>query len=331
MTVKKRAVVVFNLGGPDEPEAIQPFLFNLFSDPAIISIPNPLRWAIAKIISSRRAPVAKEIYAKIGGRSPIVPETERQAEALRVNLDAKDYAWQHKVFISMRYWHPMANETAQNVAAFEPDEIVLLPLYPQYSITTTATGFDAWDKAAEKNQLSIPTRRITSYPDEPGWVQAQVNLISAALDKVLENDNNQDLRILFSAHGLPKKTVAKGDPYPEHVKIGVRAVMALLGDERADWQICYQSRVGPLEWIGPSLDEALEKAVVDNVGVLIVPIAFVSEHSETLVELDMEYRQIAADLGIKTYHRVPVVGIESSFINGLTDLVLSAAAEEKGH
>jgi len=329
MAAKKRAVVIFNLGGPDSPEAIQPFLFNLFNDPAIISVPNPLRWLIAKVISSRRAPVAKEIYAKIGGRSPIVPETEHQAEALRLRLDAETEGWEHHVFISMRYWHPMADETAQKVQAFAPDEIVLLPLYPQYSTTTTATGFDAWDKTVEKYQLTVPTRRITSYPDEPGWVQAQVNLINTALDATLKDDKQQDLRILFSAHGLPKKTVAKGDPYPDQIEVGVKAVMDSLGSARADWQICYQSRVGPLEWIGPSLDNALKKAAGDGVGVLVVPIAFVSEHSETLVELDIEYRQIAAELGIKTYCRVPVVGVEKSFIDGLARLVLSDSDEEK--
>jgi len=322
---KKRAIIIFNLGGPNDEAAIQPFLFNLFNDRAIINLPNPLRWLIARQISSKRTPVAKEIYGHIGGGSPILAETQKQADSLRESLDEHSDGWVHQIFISMRYWHPMADEAAANVKNFEPDEIVLLPLYPQFSITTTATGFDAWDVSAKKIGLDVPTRRICCYPDEPGWVAAQASLISATIEQAEKSE--QPLRLLFSAHGLPERTVARGDPYPDQIEMGVRAIVEALSSDEADWCICYQSRVGPLQWIGPSLDEELDKAVRDGVGVIIVPLAFVSEHSETLVELDMDYRDIAINKGIKAYHRVPVVGTHPLFIGGLCDLVLKDRGE----
>ena len=219
----------------------------------------------------------------------------------------------------MRYWHPFVQEAAEDVAAWQPDDIFLLPLYPQFSTTTTETGFDAWDKEAARLGLDQPSRRVVSYEDNPGWVAAQVDLLQAALAGAGDN-----IRILFSAHGLPKRTVDRGDPYPDQVETGARAIMAAMGNDAPDWQICYQSRVGPLEWIGPSLDDALQQAAADGVGVVVVPISFVSEHSETLVELDMEYRDIAAELGVSPYVRVPAVGVHPSFIGGLVDLVREA-------
>ncbi len=316
---KRRAVVIFNLGGPDQTSAIQPFLFNLFYDRAIIDYPNPVRWIVAKIISGRRAPIARQIYDRIGGGSPIVHETQKQATALQDLLNRQSDEWDHHVVISMRYWHPFAAQAAEAVAEYGPDEIVLLPLFPQYSVTTTKTGFAAWHDAADSIGLSVPTRHIDSYPAQAGWVQAQCELIRPALQ-----DAAGPLRVLFSAHGLPKKTVRAGDPYPDQVALSAQAIADSLLLPKDEWVICYQSRVGPLEWIGPSLNDELNRASNDGVGVVIVPISFVSEHSETLVELDMDYQLIADKLGITTYRRVPVVGTSSPFIEGLAEMVMTS-------
>ena len=324
MAVQKRAVVVFNLGGPDNTEAIQPFLFNLFSDKAIISVPNPLRWLIAKIISSRRVAEATEIYDQLGGGSPILPETQAQADALAAKLNEVDPSAKHKVFIGMRYWHPFVEEAVAAVKDWSPDEIVLLPLYPQFSTTTTGTSFTGWDREAKRVGLNAPTRRICCYPTDMGWVNAQADLIRERLEQARTDHPDLAMRVLFSAHGLPKRTVERGAPYPPHVEAGAQAIVDALGGDDLDWRICYQSRVGPLEWIGPQIDEEVEAAARDGVGIILVPIAFVSEHSETLVELDIQYADMARSLGNKPYLRVPTVRTHPTFIAGLADMVLNA-------
>jgi len=313
--MSRTAVVLFNLGGPDGPDAVKPFLFNLFNDPAIIGLPNPFRWLLAKVISSRRAPVAREIYDHIGGKSPLLDLTQAQAEALEGALaDAGEV----KVFVCMRYWHPMSAETARAVKDFAPDKVVLLPLYPQYSTTTSASSLKDWRQAAVKVGLNAPAHAVCCYPTEPGWITAQAKLIKDALD------GSPGARVLFSAHGLPKKVVDAGDPYQWQVEQTAKAVVDKLAQEGTaveDWQVCYQSRVGPLEWIGPSTEAELERAGEDGIPVIVVPIAFVSEHSETLVELDIEYRDEAETLGVPGYTRVPAVGTEPAFIQGLAALV----------
>lgn len=308
----KTAVVLFNLGGPDSPDAVEPFLFNLFNDKAIISAPQPIRWILAKTISRKRAPVAKEIYAHLGGKSPLLELTTDQAQALEKNL-GDDF----KVFIAMRYWHPMSHETAQKVKDYNPDNIVLLPLYPQYSTTTTGSSVDDWFRAAKKIGLVQSTRTLCCYPVNYGFVDAVADLIETTLKK----ETGADPRILFSAHGLPKKIIAAGDPYQYQVEQTAKAVMDKLSHLKNDWAVCYQSRVGPLEWIGPSLDDEMKRAAKDGVGVCIIPIAFVSEHSETLVELDIEYREQADKLGVRPYLRVPAVATHQAFIEGLSGLV----------
>jgi len=320
------AVVLFNLGGPDSPEAVKPFLFNLFSDEAIISAPQPFRWMIAKLISSRRAPVAREIYAHIGGKSPIVPETERQAEALeRVLGDLGENGGEVKCFIAMRYWHPFAGETAAKVAAFNPDKIVLLPLYPQYSTATTASSLKDWTKAWSRqvglgptSLKSLETKEICCYPEAKGWIEAQTALIKQGMSQAGGPEN---VRVLFSAHGLPKKIVDAGDPYQRQVERTCAAVVKDLQIQGLDWVTCYQSRVGPLEWIGPSTDVEIERAGRDGKKIVLVPIAFVSEHSETLVELDIEYGALAKKSGVETYIRVPAVGTHPAFMRELGDQV----------
>ncbi len=330
----KLAVVLFNLGGPDRPEAIAPFLFNLFNDPAVISVPQPLRWLLAKTISRRRVPVAKEIYAKIGDKSPLLELTQVQARELEQRLTGEEEA---RVFVAMRYWHPMSDETATEVSAFAPDEIVLLPLYPQYSTATTASSLKDWYRAAAKAGIAAPTRAICCYPAESGLIKGYAKLIRAHLDG---NPPEGPARILFSAHGLPVKTIRRGDPYQWQVERTAQGIAHELGlkgrpaegptTNDLDWTVCYQSRVGPLEWIGPSLDDELKRAAGDRVAVVVVPIAFVSEHSETLVELDMEYRHMAETLGVPAYGRVPALGATGEFIDGLALLVRRARQSNAG-
>ena len=318
----KTAVVLFNLGGPDGPHAVQPFLFNLFSDPAIIAAPGPLRWLLAKLISRRRTPVAKEIYAKMGGGSPILAQTRAQAMALQQNLAAAGS--EVRVFVAMRYWHPFAREVAADVKAWRPDRIVLLPLYPQYSTTTSGSSLAEWRKVAMEMELSAPTSAVCCYPDQTGWIDAQVKLVERAIEQSLQAHATPP-RILFSAHGLPKKIVAGGDPYQWQVERTVAAVVAKLSGRQRDHAISYQSRVGPLEWIGPSTEAEITRAGQDAAPLVVVPIAFVSEHSETLVELDIEYREKAHEAGVPNFIRSPAVQSAPDFIAGLAQLVLDAA------
>lgn len=323
MAMSRLAVVLFNLGGPDGPSAVEPFLFNLFNDPAIIGLPWPLRPLLAKLISRRRAPTARLIYERLGGGSPLLPLTQQQATALEARLTAEDSITHIRTFIAMRYWHPMTDRTALAVKEFRPDEIVLLPLYPQFSTTTTASSLQEWHRAARQAELSeIPTHAICCYPTQGALVRAQATLIAPALEAAGRHGSP---RVLFSAHGLPKKVIARGDPYAWQVEKTAGAVVAALaGSADLDWTVCYQSRVGPLEWIGPSTESELRRAATDRVPVVVVPIAFVSEHSETLVELDIEYRELAEKLGVPAYIRVPALGIADGFIEALADLVTQA-------
>jgi ferrochelatase len=310
------AVVLFNLGGPDGPDAVRPFLFNLFNDRAIIGLPQPLRWLVAKIISTRRAPVATRIYAHLGGGSPLLPNTEAQARALERALGGETRA-----FIAMRYWRPFARETAAAVKAYAPDRIVLLPLYPQFSTTTTGSSLDDWRRAADAEGLAAPISALCCYPAQHGFIEALAALIRPALAAARVHGTP---RLLLTAHGLPKKIVAAGDPYRIQVEATAAALVAALGDDGLDWTVCYQSRVGPLEWIGPATDAEIERAGRDRVPVVIAPIAFVSEHSETLVELDIEYRHLAERAGVPDYRRVPTVDAAPAFIAGLAALVRHA-------
>ncbi len=315
----KTAVVLYNLGGPDGPDAIRPFLFNLFNDPAIMRQPAPVRWLLAKLISTRRAPIAKAIYAEIGGGSPILPETEKQAEALQARL-GDDY----RVFIAMRYWHPFAEECARDIAAWGPEKIVLLPLYPQFSTTTTGSFLSIWSGVAKQAGLDVPTSSICCYPDETGFIDAVARSTALAIEQA---SGAGDVRVLFSAHGIPKKFVAAGDPYQAHVEKTVGAIVKKLASPDLDYLICYQSRVGPIEWLKPYTDQAIEEAARDGKAIVVVPVAFVSEHSETLVELDIEYGKLAKEHSARAYVRVPTVGASDDYIGGLVRLISEADAK----
>ncbi|MBI3453037.1 MAG: ferrochelatase [Rhodospirillales bacterium] len=318
--MKRVAVVLFNLGGPDRPAAIQPFLFNLFNDPAIIGAPQPIRYLLAKLISARRAPVAAAIYAQIGGGSPLLANTRAQATALQRALADLGEA---RAFTAMRYWHPMSDEVAAEVKAFGPDEIILLPLYPQFSTTTTGSSSRAWSVAARRAGLGVPTRIVCCYPTEPGFIAALAALVRQGYDAAQAHGAP---RVLFSAHGLPKKVVRAGDPYQSQVEASAAAVAAAATIPGLDWRVCYQSRVGPLEWIGPDTEAEIERAGRDGVPVIVAPISFVNEHSETLVELDIEYRAHAARHNVPYYVRVPTVSVETAFIGGLARLVRDSLA-----
>ena len=319
----KLAVVLFNLGGPDSPEAVEPFLRNLFSDSAIIGLPAIFRLPLARLIARKRAPIAGKIYGHMGGRSPIFEETRAQANALEQAL-SKDGV-QAKAFVAMRYWHPFSDGAARAVKAFAPDKMVLLPLYPQYSTTTTGSSLKDWVRSAKKAKLDAPTSRACCYPWEPGFVAA-----AAAKVRETAKDLKPGLsyRLLLSAHGLPKRTIQKGDPYQWQVEQSAAAIVKALDMPGLETQVCYQSRVGPLKWIGPSTDAEISRAGHDGKGVIVAPIAFVSEHSETLVELDIEYRKLAAEKGVPDYRRAATVGTHPDFIEGLAGLVRRALDSE---
>jgi ferrochelatase len=320
----KVAVILFNLGGPDSPEAVQPFLKNLFSDPAIISLPWIARAPLARLIARRRTPVARKIYDHIGGRSPIFEETRAQANALEKALAREGV--EAKAFVAMRYWHPFSDGAARAAAAYKPDRIVLLPLYPQYSITTTASSFKDWARAAKRAKLNQPTTAVCCYPTQAGFIAAAAAHIAAAMAGATPDTA---YRLLLSAHGLPKRTIAKGDPYQWQVEQSAAAIVEKLAMPELEPVVCYQSRVGPLEWIGPSTDAEITRAGADGKGVVIFPIAFVSEHSETLVELDIEYAKLAKERGVKDYRRAPTVGADAAFIGGLATLVRQALSSFK--
>lgn len=316
---ERLAVVLFNLGGPDRLESVQPFLFNLFNDPAIINLPQPLRWAIAKLISTRRAPVAQKIYDDLGGGSPLLANTEAQASALQDAISENGNGVADiRCFIAMRYWHPLTEETVAAVQAWNPDRILLLPLYPQYSTTTTESSILAWRRAAAKAKLSVPTASVCCYPVLDEFVAASADLLRQSLRSM--GDGAQP-RVLFSAHGLPQKVIDRGDPYQYQVEQTAAAIVAALPEEDFDWTVCYQSRVGPLAWIKPYTEDEIQRAGKDGVPLIVMPIAFVSEHSETLVELDIEYRELAEEAGVPGYERVPTVSVNSVFIGGLAKLV----------
>lgn len=324
-TTKKTAIILLNIGGPDEIKAVKPFLFNLFYDPAIINLPKSLRWIVAKIFSGRRAVKAIDIYNKIGGKSPILELTNAQAKALEDRL-SRNKDSDYKVFVSMRYWNPMSDTVVRNVKNYNPDHIILLPLYPQFSTTTTGSSFADWEKSAKNINLHVPTTKICCYPADLGFITAHAKLIKDAYWKASENGKP---RVLFSAHGLPEKIVEKGDPYQWQVEKTVSIITQILAIEALDYSICYQSRVGLLKWIGPSTESEVRRAAKEKIPVLVVPVSFVSEHSETLVELDIDYRNLAEKNGATGYVRAPALGIEPLFIETLADLCLKSNKDEK--
>lgn len=322
---KKIAVVLLNLGGPDNLRAVRPFLFNLFNDRAIIGLPQPFRFLLAGLISWRRRKKAQGIYGRIGGRSPILEQTQAQAQALGKKLGEN-----HRVFVCMRYWHPRAEEVVETIKEYDPDEIILLPLYPQYSTTTNGSSVEEFKRLASRRGLIKPQRAVCCYPTSGNFLRAHAALLREYIEKAKMEGRP---RVLFSAHGLPKKIIDKGDPYQWQVEQTVAAIVNMMRIEALDWRICYQSKVGPLEWLGPNTeDEIVAAAKEGGIALVVVPVAFVSEHSETLVELDMDYRELAEKHGMNLYFRVPALGTSPFFIQALADACEAAekADREKG-
>lgn len=315
MSKRRIAIILFNLGGPDGPDDVRPFLFNLFNDGAIIAAPQPVRLAIASLISATRAKSARANYALMGGGSPIVAETTKQAAALDLALASKGLDAETKIFLAMRYWRPRAAEAAAAAEAWGATEAVLVPLYPQYSSTTSGSSLAEWRRVS-----ALPSSTLCCYPSHDSFVRAHAEAILSAWRAGGEPEAP---RVLFSAHGLPQSVIDRGDPYQWQVERTVEAVRALLPDGWAH-RICYQSRVGPLQWLGPSTLETLDEAAADKAGVIVSPIAFVSEHIETLVELDIEYAEHARKAGIPYYLRAPALTDSPLFADALADLIEQA-------
>jgi len=315
--VSRVAILLFNLGGPEKPEDVQGFLYNLFADRNIINLPFGIRQGVASLISSRRAASARKNYAYMGGGSPILKETKAQAKALEAYITENTKGLEAKVFVGMRYWHPFIEETVQEITAYRPDQIILLPLYPQFSSTTTLSSFQGF-KSAYKGKADV--KYVCCYSGNDHFIKAHVDSLSRHIKELKDPGS---YRLLFSAHGLPESIIARGDPYQEQVESSVAKIMASLTTE-IEHSICYQSRVGPLKWIGPSTDDTIRKAGKDGKSIILIPIAFVSEHIETLVELDIEYAHLASECGVPSYVRVPALGIDETFIKALNDEVLKA-------
>jgi protoporphyrin/coproporphyrin ferrochelatase len=319
----KKAVILFNLGGPDSLEAVEPFLFNLFNDPAIISLPGIFRYPLAKLISKRRTPVAKAIYEEMGGKSPILEETEAQARAIEKSLEKEsdDY----KCFIVMRCWNPRAEHVIKEVKTFDPEQIILLPLYPQFSNATSGSSIKEWLDISAKEKLKAEIKIICCYPTEKDFILSYTNLIK---EKINTNEL-EEITVIFSAHGLPENKIKQGDPYQWQVENTVNELVKKLSIKNLNYILSYQSRVGPLKWIGPSTEVVIKEEAQKNKIIVVVPVAFVSEHSETLVELDIEYKKLATENGCKDYLRVPAVTANQDFINSLKSSILQASSGER--
>ena len=323
MSPRRLAVVLLNLGGPDSQEAVRPFLFNLFKDPAILPLPAPVRLVLAALIAARRAKSARANYAHMGGSSPLLKETRRQQEALGAALALRFPGDEVRTFIAMRYWRPFTEEATRAVEAFDPDEVLLLPLYPQFASATTGSSVKAW-KAAYRGSGQV--RAVCCWFELEGLIAAHVERIRRCWEAAGRPDK---VRVLFSAHGLPERDIEKGDPYRWQVEQTCAAIAERL-QWPWDWRVCYQSRVGPLKWIGPSTPEAIAEACEDGMNLLIDPVAFVSEHVETLVELDRDYAELAQAHGCGVYLRAPTVGTEPVFIDALADVAVRALAQGAG-
>jgi ferrochelatase len=311
---KKVAIILFNLGGPNPKTKVKDFLFNLFYDKAIINLPNPFRWIIAKFISSFRAKNSQANYNLIGGYSPIVENTKNQALALEKELNSRKK--EVKVFTCMRYSYPRITDILDDIIKYSPNEILLLPLYPQFSSTTSGSSIEEFITISGPKVINIPVKTVCCFYTEVKFINSQVNLISNQLEKLRDKDHI----VIFSAHGLPKKIIESGDPYQWQVEKTVEKILAKLSFKPKKHIISYQSRVGPVEWIKPYTEDEIIKSAKEKLAIIIVPIAFVSEHLETLVELDIEYKEIAHKYGAETYLRVPTLSTDKLFIESLADI-----------
>jgi len=323
---KRVGIVLFQLGGPDSLDAVEPFLLNLFLDPDIIPL-GPLgllRRPIAKWISSRRSVPVRGRYAEIGGRSPIGPLTERQRQRL---VEAVSVYIDPVAVIAMRYWHPLTAEAVDTLRTAGPlDELVLLPLYPHYSFATTLSSLKEWRRVYGKPEGGLPERTIEHFYNHPLYIQALVERIGSVLRQFTESSR---IHLVFSAHGLPMSLVERGDPYPKQIGETVRLISELGRKQFPEWPrthlLCYQSRVGPAKWLQPSLTGTIERLGHEGVKeMLVVPLSFVTEHIETLHEINIEARAEAKKAGVDIFRMMPAVGDSPIFVAALKDLVLRA-------
>jgi ferrochelatase len=316
-------VLLLNLGGPDRLEDVGPFLFNLFSDPEIIRLPFPwLQTPLAWWISTLRTKKSQENYRQIGGGSPLRQITEAQAQALQKKLAAKGQAAQ--TYIGMRYWHPFTEEAIARIKRDRVENLVILPLYPQFSISTSGSSFRLLEKIwlEDPNLDAIEYTVIPSWYKQPGYLQAMAQLIAQELEAF---EDPESVHIFFSAHGVPRSYVEEaGDPYQQEIEECTALIMQALNRPNAH-TLAYQSRVGPVEWLQPYTEDAIKELGAQGVkDLVVVPISFVSEHIETLEEIDIEYREVAEESGIDNFRRVPALNTHPIFIEGMADLVLEA-------
>ena len=325
----KVGVLLLNLGGPERIEDVGPFLYNLFSDPEIIRLPNPaLQKPLAWLISSLRAGKSQQAYRSIGGGSPLRRITEQQARELQSELRSRGI--EATSYVAMRYWHPFTESAVADIKADGIDEVVVLPLYPHFSISTSGSSFRELNRLrqADPKFSKLPIRCIRSYFDDPGYLKAMAELIARDIRAC---PDPATAHVFFSAHGVPKSYVEEaGDPYQREIETCATLIMGQLAEDLGHgnpYTLAYQSRVGPVEWLKPYTDEALHQLGEEGVkDLVVVPISFVSEHIETLEEIDIEYREIATEAGITNFRRVPALDISPSFIRGLADLVQRALA-----
>lgn len=319
-------VVLLQLGGPDSLASVEPFLYNLFCDPDIIDLPLAFlfRKRLARFISKRRGPKVQEIYKQIGGKSPILKLTERQASALHAELNREIKA---NVYVAMRYWHPFTEEIVHRMAADGIRDVVLLPLYPHYSVTTTGSSVNEWRRCVNKaKHTAFNVKLIEEYCEHPLYIKSVVKNINIALNRVATIDR-QKVHLVFSAHGTPVNLVEKGDPYQSQIIRTYEAVTAR-GRFGLPHHLCYQSKVGPQKWIEPSLTNTVHRLAAENVThMIVIPIAFVSDHSETLSEINIEMKADAKKLGIRYFDMSPALHTNPDFISALTDLVLRKVNE----
>lgn len=313
-------VLLLNLGGPDELDDVRPFLYNLFSDPEIIRLPfswlqSPLAW----LISTLRAKKSQENYRQIGGGSPLRHVTEAQAQALQEQLQQQGH--DARVYIGMRYWHPFTEEAIARIKRDGIERLVILPLYPQFSISTSGSSFrlleKIWEEDPSLNKIEYTV--IPSWYQQPGYLEAMSQLIAQELEQF---PNRDSVHLFFSAHGVPVSYVTEaGDPYQQEIEDCTSLIMRTLNRPNPH-TLAYQSRVGPVEWLQPYTEDALKKLAEQGVeDLLVVPISFVSEHIETLQEIDIEYREIAEEAGIHNFHRIPALNTHPVFIDSLATLV----------
>ncbi|HAX76878.1 MAG TPA: ferrochelatase [Cyanobacteria bacterium UBA11372] len=324
----RTGVLLLNLGGPDQLDDVRPFLFNLFSDPEIIRLPFPwLQKPLAWLISTSRAKKSQENYRSIGGGSPLRRITEEQAQALQESLEQKGE--EAGIYIGMRYWHPFTEEAIAKIKRDRIDRLVILPLYPQFSISTSGSSFRLLEKIWQEDPYLRPINYtvIRSWYEQPGYLQAMAQLIATELDQFEHPDN---VHIFFSAHGVPVSYVEEaGDPYQKEIEACTSLIMETLNRPNP-YTLAYQSRVGPVEWLKPYTEEAIVQLGKDGVkDMVVVPISFVSEHIETLEEIDIEYREVAEESGIHNFRRVPALNTHPVFIDALADLVVDALNSPK--